>query len=162
MTTTSPLPGIIQASSRDLTPRSPQAPGPLARWLARSVVFEINDTAGWIAIATSAIAATLSLGPLFFGAGLFGLFPYQYARVVIYAASFLSGGIIAAGFLSQARTARFAAVLTTTMIATFALADLLQIPGWAAYSIKVAYGIGLIGAVAVAALRAVRARLTSG
>src|SRR5512138_3309256 len=115
MPTTSPLPGLIQAPPRAPSPH-PAARGSLRLWLQRSIALESADTPGRIAIVASILAATFALGDLALGTGLLALFPYRLARLLLYGASLLSGSIIAAGFLSQARSARFTAILTTSII----------------------------------------------
>lgn len=161
MSTTSPLPGLLRAPKA--TPARAGSPVPPPQsWISRAVALEPFDTPGRIAIAASTLAAAFALGDIVFNTGFIGIFHYKFARLILYGGSLLSGIIMAAGFMSSARTARFTAVLATSTIAAYALAVQLQLPDAVFPAIRLVYGIGLLGAAAIAAFRAWGRRLTRG
>jgi hypothetical protein len=159
MSAVSPLPGLIRSPARNTVDRK-AGPPLIHRWATQLLPHEDSDFPGRIAISASFLAAAFSLGDLVLGSGFLGVFPYQVTRSLLYAATLLSGCIIAGGFPSRSRTARYTAVVATTTIAAYSLAIQLGLPGGALAAIKVGYGVALLGGTVVWGLGAVRRWMT--
>lgn len=158
MSAVSPVPGLIPSPAHPAERRA--EPSLVHRWGTRLLAHEDSDLPGRIAIGASLLAAAFSLGDLVLGSGFLGLFPYQLTRSLLYVATLLSGCIIAGGFLSLSRTARYTAIVATTTIAAYALAIQLGLPGAALAAIKTGYGVALLGGAVVWGLRALRRWIT--
>lgn len=159
MSSVSPLPGIIRSPASHTLDRAAE-PTRLRRWAAGLLAHEDSDLPGRIAIGASFLAAAYSLGDLVSESSLLAAFPYQLTRALLFGVTLLSGCIIAGGFLSVSRTARYTAIVATTTIAAYSLAIQLGFSGEALGMLKAAYGVALLGGVVVWALRGLRRWIT--
>lgn len=159
MSAVSPLPGLIRSPTHHPVERK-TTPSLLHRWVARLLADENSDLPGRIAIGAAFLAAAFRLEDLVLGSGFLGAFPYRLTRSLLYGATLLSGCIIAGGFLSQSRTARYTAIVATSTIAAYSLAIQLGLSGGALAAIKMGCGAALLGGTVVWGLRTLRRWLT--
>lgn len=157
MATSSPHPGsravtTLPLAEHRLTTR-------FGSWLAARVGHEESDLPARAAVAASCLAAAWCLGDLYSATGFLGLFSYRVVRVLLYGAPFLFGSIIAAGFWSRSRAARFLAITATASVAITAFVYQLDPPGSVTLALKVGSGIALLGGALVWFVRAVSRRL---
>lgn len=159
MATTSPLPGAIIAP-----PRQPEQTAiQVARRRALSAVSpEESDVPATLAVAASSLAAAWCLGSLFSSNGLLGLLDYRLVRVLLYSAPFLFGTIVACGYTSRSRAARFLASVATVNLAVTAFAWRFDLAGPLTLVLKYASGVAFLAGATLWGLRALRRHLLKG
>ena len=135
---------------------------PVAHRFLQLVGSEESDTPARIAMGASALASVFSLGNYLIGPNFLGVFPYLVTRSLLYGSTLLAGTIIASGFLSRAKSARFAAVVATSSIVAFYLGRQVGMTAPLYHTLSVTYGVALIGGMVTWCLRSLRRRWGAG